>query len=153
MYRNVLVGGLTAAAILGAGGTALALTGSDGSSGSGQPVSSVAQLAGGKAGAGRGRLLKRLVHAQIVTRKGNTFVNHDLIKGTVTEVSSTSITVQAADKTSETFVVNGDTKVRVRKAGHGAAGAIGDVAKGDQAFVAGTCTSTLTAKHVVDLKK
>jgi hypothetical protein len=61
--------------------------------------------------------------------------------------------VRAADGTSETFVVDTFTKVRVRTAGHGAAGAINDVAKGDQAFVAGTGTSTLTAKHIIVIKK
>jgi len=148
MYRNVLVGGLTAAAILGAGGTALALTGSDGSSaGSG---SRAGQLGHGH---GKARLLKRLQHAEIVTKNAKGFVTHELIKGTVTDVSATSITVQAADKTSETFTVNGDTKVRVRSGGKGSASSIDKVAKGDQVFVAGIGASSPTAKHVVDIKK
>jgi len=147
MYRNVLVGGLTAAAILGAGGTALALTGSDGSSGSGSSHSAAGHV-GGKA-----RLLRRLSHAEIVTRNAQGFVTHELIKGTVTAVSSSSITVQAADKTSETFTVNGDTKVRVRSGGKGAASSIDKVATGDQVFVAGVGASTPTAKHVIDIKK
>ena len=58
MYRNVLVGGLTAAAILGAGGTALALTGSDGSSGSGSSSSS--SRVAGHLGPGKARLLQLL---------------------------------------------------------------------------------------------
>jgi len=148
MYRNVLVGGLTAAAVLGAGGTALALTGSDGSSsGSG---SHAGQLGHGH---GKARLLKRLQHAEIVTKNAKGFVTHELIKGTVTDVSATSITVQAADKTSETFTVNGDTKVRVRSGGKGSASSIDKVAKGDQVFVAGIGASSPTAKHVVDIKK
>ena len=148
MYRRVLVGGLTAASILGAGGTALALTGSDGSSGS--AGSSAGKLAGHH---GKARLLKRLQHAEIVTKNAQGFVTHELIKGTVTELSATSITVQAADKTSETFTVNGDTKVRVRSGGKGSASSIDKVAKGDQVFVGGVGASTPTAKHVVDLKK
>ena len=151
MYRNVLVGGLTAAAILGAGGTALALTGSDGSSGSGSSSSS--SRVAGHLGPGKARLLKRLSHAEIVTRNKQGFVTHDLIRGTVTAVSSTSITVQAADKTSETFTVNGDTKVRVRSGGKGTASSIDKVSKGDQVFVAGVGASTPTAKHVIDVKK
>jgi hypothetical protein len=109
----------------------------------------------GKADHPRARgLLRRLSHAQIVTRgKGGGFVTHDLIKGTVTSVSATSITVRAADSTTETFVVNTATKVRVRSDGKGAAATIGDVAKGDAVLVAGTGTSTRTAKHVVDVKK
>jgi len=149
MYRRVLVGGLTAASILGAGGTALALTGSDGSSaGSGAQAGQ-----SGHSGHGKARLLKRLQHAEIVTKNAKGFVTHELIKGTVTDVSSTSITVQAADKTSETFTVNGDTKVRVRSGGKGAPSSIGKVAKGDQVFVGGVGASTPTAKHVIDIKK
>ncbi len=146
MYRRVLVGGLTAASILGAGGTALALTGSDGGAPSGK-----GKLAGQHAG--KGRLLKHLQHAEIVTKNAKGFVTHELIRGTVTDVSATSITVQSADKTSETFTVNGDTKVRVRSGGKGAASSISKVAKGDQVFVAGVGASTPTAKHVVDIKK
>lgn len=155
MYRKVLVGGLTTAAILGAGGTALALTG-PGTPSNGSTTSTTGSAHGASHhGKGRARLLKRLSHAQIVTRggKGKGFVTHDLIRGTVTSVSSSAISVQAADKTTETFVVNDKTKVRVRTSGHGSAASIGQVAKGDQVLVAGTGTSTLTAKHIVDVKK
>jgi hypothetical protein len=148
MYRRVLVGGFTAAAILGAGGTALALTGSDSPAGPGAGSGKQAGHHHGKA-----RLLKRLQHAEIVTKNKDGFVTHELIRGTVIAVSPTSITVQAADKTSETFIVNGDTKVRVRSGGKGAASSIGKVAKGDQVFVGGVGASTPTAKHVVDVKK
>jgi hypothetical protein len=61
--------------------------------------------------------------------------------------------VQAADKKSETFVISKDTKVRMRTSGKGAASSIDKVAKGDHVVVAGTGTTTLTAKHVVDVKK
>jgi hypothetical protein len=152
MYRKVLVGGVTAAAIVGAGGTALALTGSGSTSAGRGTVTSTA--ISGRAGLpGAGRLLKRLSHAQIVvhTRKG--FVTHDLIRGTVTDVSPSSITVKAADKTSETFVVNSATKVRVRSNGHGARASISAVHDGDDVLVAGTGSSIYTAKHVIDIKK
>jgi len=152
MYRKVLVGGLTAAAILGAGGTALALTGSDASSG-GSGLASVAGDRSGHHPKGKARLLKRLSHAEIVTHGKKGFVTHALIKGTVTAVSPTSITVQAADKTSETFVIDKDTKVRARSGGKGTASSIDEVAKGDQVLVAGTGASHPTAKHVVDVKK
>lgn len=151
MYRKILIGGVTAAAIVGAGGTALAVSGSD-STTSGNPVTAAAKQTPAK-GKGNHRLLRRLSHAQIVTKGKDGFVTHDLIRGSVTAVSATSITVQAADKTSEKFVVTKDTKVRVRTAGKGAASSIDKVAVGDQVMVAGTGTSTLTAKHVVDVKK
>ncbi|HVU92441.1 MAG TPA: hypothetical protein VHC23_09425 [Jatrophihabitans sp.] len=157
MYRKVLVGGLAVAAVLGAGGTAMALTASDTTSGHPDTTTATATAArpAGRLGLGhhQARLRKRLTHAQIVTKGKNGFVTHDLIKGTVTAVSATSITVQAADRTSETFAVGSDTKVRVRSNGSGAASSIAHVAKGDQVFVAGTGTSTLTAKHVLDVKK
>jgi hypothetical protein len=156
MYRRVLLGGVTAAVIIGAGGTALALTGSDQpTSGTPTATTTAAQqtTAKDKAAKGKGKLLKRLSHAQIVTRGKGGFVTHDLIKGTVTSVSSTSITVQAADKTSETFVINKDTKVRLRTKGKGTASSIASVKNGDHVLVAGTGTSTYTAKHVVDVKK
>lgn len=150
MYRNILVGGLTVAAILGAGGTALALTGDNTTSGQ---ASTSAHAAAAPAAKGRARLLKRLSHAQIVTSGKKGFVTHELIKGTVTAVSATSITVQAADRTSETFTVDKATKVRVRSGGSGAPSSIGQVAKGDHVFVAGTGTGTPVAKHVIDVKK
>jgi hypothetical protein len=161
MYRKVLIGGVTAAAIIGAGGTALAVTGSDSPSTAGKASSSsssTAKHAGKQAGKNKkgkngGRLLRRLEHGQFVTRgKGGKTVTHDLIKGKATAVSATSITVQAADKKSETFVVNKATKVRVRDNGKGAASTIDKVAKGDAVVVAGTGTSTYTALHVVDVK-
>jgi hypothetical protein len=151
MYRKILIGGVTAAAIVGAGGTALAVSGSDATT-SGNPITAAAKQAPAKGKAER-RLLRRLAHAQIVTKGKDGFVTHDLIKGSVTAVSATSITVQAADKTSETFVVDKYTKVRVRTAGKGAASSIDKVAVGDQVMVAGSGTSTFTAKHVVDVKK
>ncbi len=143
LYRRILVGGVTAAAIVGAGGTAIALTGTD---------------------AKQGHLLRRLAHGQFVTKgKDGKFVTHDLITGTVTSVSSTSITVQAADKKSETFAVGQDTKVRERTVGQktasgqktkgkATASSISQIAKGDHVVVAGTGTTKLAAKRIVEVK-
>jgi hypothetical protein len=149
MYRKILIGGMTAAAIVGAGSTALAFSGSGTTDGVPQASTEVAHhpLLHGK-----GRILRRLVHGQLVVRSKDGFVTHNLIVGTVTSVSPTSITVRAADKTSETFVVGADTKVRVRSSGAGSASSIDKVATGDRVLVAGTGTSTLTAKHVIDVK-
>jgi hypothetical protein len=149
MYRRILVGGVTAAAIVGAGGTAIALTGSDSTSG----TPSTASSASSHPGKAKAKRLHNLVHAQMVRKGKDGFVTHTVINGTVTAVSATSITVQAADKQSETFVVTKDTKVRLRTGGKGAASSIDKVAKGDHVVAAGTGTSTITAKHVVDIKK
>jgi hypothetical protein len=153
MYRRVLLGGVTAAAIVGAGGTALAVTGSDSTTAGTPTATSTSSPAGHGKAKGKAKILRRLQHAQIVTKGKNGFVTHDLIKGTVTAVSPTSITVQAADKKSETFSITSDTKVRMRTKGKGAASSIDKVAKGDHVVVAGTGTTTFTAKHVVDVKK
>ncbi|HEV7205328.1 MAG TPA: hypothetical protein VGN18_12020 [Jatrophihabitans sp.] len=157
IYRRVLTAGATAAVIVGAGTAALATTSSDTTAGT-PTTSSSAPATPGHAGkakrGGEGKLLRRAVHAQIVTKgKDGSFVTHDLITGTVTAVSATSITVQAADKTSETFVVNADTKVRLRTNGKGAPSTIDKVAQGDTVLVTGTGTATMTAKHIVDRGK
>jgi hypothetical protein len=152
MYRKVLVAGATAAAIVGAGGTALALTGSS-STGTATTNTAAAAATSNDLPRPRARLFKHLSHGQFVTHNKNGFVTHDVIRGTVTAVSPTSISVQAADRTSLTFVVDDRTKVRIRRDGHGAASSIGQVTKGDQVLVAGTGTSTRTAQHVVDVKK
>lgn len=147
MYRKILIGGVTAAAIVGAGGAALAFTGSDATGNT--PASTVATakhpLLHGH------RWLQRVAHGEIVTSSDNGFVTHDFINGTTTSVSATSITVRAADDTSETFVVNSDTKVRVRGDGSRGLAKVTDVKQGDHVVVAGTGTSTLTAKHVIVL--
>ncbi|WP_375480495.1 hypothetical protein [uncultured Jatrophihabitans sp.] len=154
MYRKILIGGMTAAAIVGAGGAALAVTGSDATtSGAAATTSAAASQHAAKGKQGKNKLLRRLAHGQFVTKgKGGVFVTHDLIRGTVTSVSATSITVEAADKKSETFVITKDTKVRMREDGKGSASTISKVATGDKVAVAGTGASTFTAKHVVDVK-
>lgn len=153
MYHKILIGGVTAAAILGAGGTALAVTGSDATSGT-PDANQTARISSSPRSHARHGLLRRLQHGQIVTRgKDGTFVTHDVIKGTVTAVSPTSITVQAADKTGETFAVTKDTKVRIRTDGKGSASSITAVHEGDRVLVAGTGTSHFTANRVVDRRK
>lgn len=154
MYRRVLIGGVTAAAILGAGGTAMAMTGSGTTTGtpSSSSSSSSPTQPGAKGRAGRA-LLRHLSHGQIVTHGKDGYVAHDLINGTVTAVSTSSITVQASDKVSEMFAVNKDTKVRTRTKGNATDSSISAVHKGDHVLVAGTGAHAFTAKHIVDIKK
>ncbi|MDQ2750481.1 MAG: hypothetical protein M3Y44_13295, partial [Actinomycetota bacterium] len=99
-------------------------------------------------------LLKHALHAQWVTKdKDGKFVTHDAIRGTVTAVSATSITVLAEDKKSETFTVNADTKIRVRTNGKGAKGTASQLHSGDKAVVVGTGTTAMTAKGILDAGK
>ncbi|MDP9117914.1 MAG: hypothetical protein M3O28_11785, partial [Actinomycetota bacterium] len=127
MWKKIVVTGAIAAAVLGSGTAAIAMSGS--ASGSGTPTASSATGAT-NAHAGRKTLATHALHGSFVTReKGSStqFVTHDAIRGTVTAVSPESITVKAADNTSQTFVVNSATKVRQRANGKGAPGSIGAV--------------------------
>ena len=157
MYRKILVGGVTAAAILGAGTAALATTGSDTTSGTPAASSSSAapsSHAQAKNGKGKHSPLRRAAHAKITVKTKKGYVTRDLINGTVTAVSSTSITVQAGDKTTETFVVGKTTKVVARATTKGAkptASSIAKVTKGQHVVVTGIGTSKPVARRVVDL--
>ena len=96
-----------------------------------------------KAGHGKRSELKRALHATWVTRDGKSstsFVTHDAIRGQVTAVSATSITVKAADNVSQTYTVNSSTKVHTRADGKGKAGTISEVKSGDKVLVVGTGT-------------
>lgn len=149
MWKKVLISGAVGAAILGAGGTALAATG--GSSPAPGPTTASSapstHTAHPKAKARIGATLRRTVHATWVTKgKDGTFVTHDTIRGTVSAVSSTSITVQAADATPQTYAVTPATTVRDDKA----PSTIGAVKVGDAVGVLGTGTGTPTATHIID---
>ncbi|WP_375482142.1 hypothetical protein [uncultured Jatrophihabitans sp.] len=162
MYRKILVSGVTAAAILGAGTAALATTGSDTTAGTPSPSGTSTSSTHAKAGAngkdhkGKGKHspLRRAAHAKITVKTKKGYVTRDLIRGTVTSVSASSISVQAGDKYSETFTVTKDTKVVARSGTKGAkpaASSISKVTKGQHVVVAGVGTSKATAKHIVDL--
>ena len=153
MYRKILVGGATAAVILGAGTAALATTGTT----SGTPSPSTSSTSThAKTGKGKHSPLRRAAHAEITVKTKKGYVTRDLIRGTVTAVSATSITVQAGDKVTETFVVGKDTKVMARTGTKGAkpaASSISLVVKGKHVVVSGTGSTTLTAKRIVALAK
>ena len=151
MWKKIAIAGGVCAAVAGIGTAAVATSGS--STTPGTPTAATPAAAGAK-DHGAARALKHALHAQWVTKdKDNKFVTHDAIRGTVSAVSPTSITVLAEDKTSQTFTVNADTKVRVRANGKGAKATIGQVHSGDKALVIGTGTTTLTAKGIVDAGK
>ncbi|MGI8678384.1 MAG: hypothetical protein ACR2LX_06820 [Jatrophihabitans sp.] len=165
-YRKVMVAGATAAVIVGAGGTALAVPGSSTTPGTPGTPGKAGHTAGQKAGKhkhgkghGDAKMLRRLEHGQFVAQgKDGKAVTHDVIRGTVTSVSSTSIIVRAADKTSEKFTVTKDTKVREHIKGQKPAtpgqkpapATIAKIAKGDHVFVSGTGTGTPTAERIVE---
>ena len=97
--------------------------------------------------------LKGVQHATWVTEgKDGAFVTHDAIRGAVTAISPTSITVKAKDGLSQTYTVTKDTKISLAQ-GHGTkptSGATTDVTSGADVVVSGTGTGTaLTAERVV----
>ena len=106
----------------------------------------------------RARLLRAL-HATWVTDGKQGPVTHQAIRGDVTAVSATSITVTAKDGVSMTFTVGADTRVRARVAGTGRGvkgvkgtdSTIGAVTIGSKALVTGVGTATPTARAVVHL--
>jgi len=157
MWKTIAVAGATAAVIGGAGTAAFAAsatsTPSPSTSSSGLASDSSANGSNTKAGNHGVDRLRRAVHATWVSenKKTKTFTTHDAIRGQVSAVSPTSITVSAADGVSETYVLNSGTKVRTRATK--AAGSISEVKTGDPVWVAGTGTTKLTANRVVDVKK
>jgi hypothetical protein len=157
MFKKILIAGGTAALIIGLGTAAFAESGS--TTGTPSPTSttsSTAKAAAGRGDGSLGKLANRAISGQFVTKgKDGTFVTHDLERGTVTSVSSTSIVVKAADNTSQTFVVTSATKVRVRASGaaKGATGTIAQVTTGKDVLVLGTGTSPVTATYIVVLAK
>ena len=155
MWKKIAIAGGVCAAVAGIGTAAVATSGSSTTSGALASSSSATPKDHAARGKDHGvKALRRALHAQWVTKdKGGTFVTHDAIRGTVSAVSATSITILAEDKKSETFTVHADTKVRLRTNGKGAKGAISQVHTGDKALVVGTGTTTLTASGIVDAGK
>ncbi|MGI8667089.1 MAG: hypothetical protein ACR2N4_13835 [Jatrophihabitans sp.] len=159
MLKKIVIAGSAAAVVLGAGTAALAASGSGSSTAPSAAASSSATpgaAAKAKAGKAKRNELKRALHATWVTRDGKSstsYLTHDAIRGEVTAVSATSITVKAADSVSETFAVNSTTKVHTRVAGKGKAGTMSQLKSGDKVLVVGTGTSSLTATQVLDATK
>lgn len=97
-------------------------------------------------------LARRALHAQWVTRHGKAFVTHDAIRGRVTAIAPTSVTIKAKDGVSQTYAVTNDTQVRIRKDGKGskpAAGTIAEVHVKDRVIAVGTGTSDFSARRIL----
>jgi hypothetical protein len=96
---------------------------------------------GGFAGGG-------VLHGTATIRSGSGYKTVDIQTGTVSKVSSTSITVVSSDKFSQTYVVTSTTLVNSQAAG------IGSVAVNDQVSVQATVSgTTATATNIVDITK
>ncbi len=153
MWKKFVVAGTAGAVLLGAGGVAVAATDGPSPSPTPSPSTTAKASAHGKHGAKDLRqALSRAVHGQVTTKTKNGYITHDAIRGTVTAVAPSSITVRAADGATETFAISGATVVHTKADGKskGKTGQIGAVRAGDSVGVLGTGTTTLTATHVVD---
>jgi hypothetical protein len=154
MWKKIAIAGAVGAAILGTGAAALAETGSNEGPSATLVAATSAPTAGTatKAGPLKGKLalaLKRFDHGSWVTTGKNGSVTHDAIKGAVTAVSPSSISVKAGDGTTETFTVTASTAVRIK--GTSGKSSIAAVKVNDTVLVTGTKSgSTDTAVHVLD---
>lgn len=103
----------------------------------------------------RGGPMGEALHGELVVKaQDGTISTVRQVRGTVTAVTGTSITVKAEDGYTATFAVNADTEVRTGLPSRNAdpattTGSIADVSVGDVAHVHGTVTGgTATAEAV-----
>jgi hypothetical protein len=158
MWKKVVIASGIGALNIGSGGAALAASTS--STSPSPATSSTSTPSAGKAASTSGPVkhhrrrdpLLRAEHAQWVThdKKTNTNVTHDEIRGTVTAVSPTSISVKATDGTTETYSVASTSKVHAKGDTKTSPGTISQVKVGDRAIVVGTGSSTYAATRIID---
>lgn len=95
--------------------------------------------AAGAAGPGRRGLLNRLEHGELTLRTKKGDITVDVQRGTVTDVSPTSITVKSLDGFTHSYAVTSTTKVRVGKQ----RGTISGVHAQDKVLLVGTADNAL----------
>jgi hypothetical protein len=93
--------------------------------------------------------LVRALHAMWVTQGANGTVTHQAVRGEVTAVSSTSISVRAKDGFTLTYQVTPDTRVRLRAAGSGSDSSVDAVKVGAKALVTGVGATNPAARLIV----
>jgi len=144
------VAGVAAAGVLGTAGVAAA-TSNDSTpapTASAAPSNSAAPSDHPKAKRARRALIGRGMHGEwVVKGKDGKPVTLETIRGTVTAVGSSRLTVKAEDGFTETFATNSDTKVR------GGADALGDVKVGARGAVVGVKSGNTITARVVRLRK
>ncbi|SOD73291.1 hypothetical protein SAMN05892883_2583 [Jatrophihabitans sp. GAS493] len=154
MWKKIAIAGGVGAAVLGIGTAAMAASGSPTPSPASRPSSAAKHHTAARENVGRALTkLRSVQHAQWVTEDSKTkaTVTHDAIRGSVTAVSPTSISVKSLDGVSQTYRVASSTKVHTKGQTKGATGSISAVKSGDSVVVLGTGTSSLTAARVVDI--
>jgi len=145
MFKKIVLVGGASLAILGVGTAAFASA----PAAPGSPTPALTAPAAHQVHAHRGHAETKAIHGQWVRRNGTKFTTHE-IRGAVTAVSPTSISVKAADGITENYGVGAGVKVHLKADGKGKAGTINQVKVGDHVVVIGTGTGPLTAKRVLD---
>ena len=148
--KTALAVGIGAVAVLGAKGTAIAAQ-SDSTQATPTPTTTAAPTPTPSPSAGRHRVNVNFPgeYAQWTTfdARTNTSTVYDGIRGQVSAVSGSSISVKAANGTSQTFAVDANTRVR---GGKGKSGGIGQVQVGERVVLVGTGQGSFTAVQVND---
>jgi hypothetical protein len=116
MLSKLATAGAVAAVIVGAGTTALAVSGEPATTAGHAALSNTAKKHHSEHArrGGLRKVLARVAHAEVITKGKDGFVEHDAIRGQVTAVSASSISVKAADGFSASFVIDKTTHVRKR---------------------------------------
>jgi hypothetical protein len=97
-------------------------------------------------GFGLGAPLGALHGEFVVPKSGGGYQTVDTQRGSVTAVSSSSITIKSSDGFSKTYTVTGDTIVDAKRDG------IGSIKTGDQVAITATVSgSTATATNIADI--
>lgn len=162
MWSKATIGGVAAAALLGATGVTVATAHASSTTtpqssptstatATKDPKAAKKAAAAGKHRDGRG------LHAEWVTKDkaSGAFVTHEAIRGSVTDVSPTAITVKAEDGVSQTYSISAQTTVGLAKTAKDAKrsdGQISDVKTGQQVAVTGTGKDSPAATHIVVTK-
>jgi hypothetical protein len=152
LTRKIALGvaGVAAAGVLGTAGVAAATSNDSTPAPSASAAPSSPAAPGDKAHHRKGKraeraLIGRGMHGEwVVKGKDGKPVTLETIRGTVTAVGSSRLTVKAEDGFTETFTTNSDTKVR------GGADSLGEVKVGAKGAVVGVKSgATVTARAVL----
>jgi hypothetical protein len=161
LTRPMVVGGVAAVAVIAGAGIGLAATNhpaptattTSALSAAASPSPSASATTGKHHGRhsrgfgfGGGFGLGGVLHGQVTVRKaGGTYETLDVQRGTVTSVSSSSLTIKSADGYTATYAVSSSTTVDAEAAG------IGSVKSGDSVFVTAQVSgSKVTATRLQD---
>lgn len=146
-WKLIAAGGTAAGVVVLGGGVAYgAATGTSTSATPAGPQAASATATQNANGHQRRPLVRRAVHGTVTVRTRKGFKTIKVQRGTVTSASATRLTVTSPDKVTQTYTMNGDTRVRLNKQKSDRY----HVAKGQHAYViTSPRAGTSVAKRVV----